>query len=168
MVIPENASQEDLQDECGALSEWLAMVSIESPRILTEDNVDPYLSRYCVPDVERAKPSNLVSLKWHGFATAKWIMQLFFELLVKERGANSLRLHGRCSVGKPRKLKVNLLGKEAVEGKDGYTILALPAPAAERSPTALSSNGAEKTNDPIQPRKSRNSICWDFVGASVI
>lgn len=80
-AIPETASQEDLQDECGSLSEWIAMVSIESPRVLAEDNVDSYLSRYCIPDAERAKPSNLVSLKWHGFAPAKWVMQLFFELL---------------------------------------------------------------------------------------
>lgn len=55
-----------------------------------------------------------------------------------------------------------------MEGKDGYTILALPAPAAASSPTALSSNSAEKTDGPIQTRKSRDFICWDFVGASVI
>lgn len=62
----------------------------------------------------------------------------------------------------------NSLGKEAVEGKDGYTILTFPAPAATGPPTALSSDGAEDTNGTIQDRKSRGFICWDFVGASVI
>lgn len=80
-AIPETASQEDLQDECGELSEWLAMVSIDSPRVSAEDNMDSYLSRYCVPDAERAKPSNLVSLKWHGLAPSKWTIHLFSELL---------------------------------------------------------------------------------------
>ena len=71
----------DLQDDCGSLSEWIAMVSLDSPRLSAGDAVDPYLSRYTVPDVDRAKPSNLVSLKWHGFIPSKWVMQLFFVLL---------------------------------------------------------------------------------------
>lgn len=80
-AITETSSQEDLQDKCGSLSEWLAMISIESPRVSADDDVDPYLSRYSVPDVDNAKPSELVSLKWHGFASSKWIMQLLFQLL---------------------------------------------------------------------------------------
>lgn len=73
--------EDGLQDDCGSLSEWLAMVSLDSPRVSADDTVDPYLCRYAVPDVDSAKPSNLVSLKWHGFAPCKWVMQLFFVLL---------------------------------------------------------------------------------------
>lgn len=76
-----DATQEDLQDDCGSLSEWLSMVSLESPRVSAEDDIDPYLSRYAIPDGDNAKPSNLVSFKWHGFAPSKWVMQLFSVLL---------------------------------------------------------------------------------------
>jgi ribonuclease P/MRP protein subunit RPP40 len=72
--------QDGLQDDCGSLSEWLAMVALDSPRVSADDSVDPYLSRYTVPDVDRAKPSNLVSLRWHGLAPSRWVMQLFFAL----------------------------------------------------------------------------------------
>lgn len=81
MTVTETTPQEDLHDECGSLSEWLAMISIESPRVSADDHVDLYLCRYSVPDADSAKPSNLASLKWHGFASSKWIMQLFLVLL---------------------------------------------------------------------------------------
>lgn len=60
----------------------------------------------------------------------------------------------------------NALGKDAVEGKDGYTILALPAPAVS-DPQVASSGAAEGTDNTAQPKKNRNFICWEFVGASV-
>lgn len=49
----------------------------------------------------------------------------------------------------------NALGKEAVEGKDGYTILS-------QSPT----NCDDGTQDEHQTR--RQSVCWQYVGTSVL
>lgn len=73
--------QADLQDSCGSLSEWLSMISLDSPRVTADDEVDPYLSRYAVPDVDSSRPSNLVSLKWHGLLPPRWVTQLYLLLL---------------------------------------------------------------------------------------
>ncbi|GAD99363.1 hypothetical protein AOR_1_694184 [Paecilomyces variotii No. 5] len=76
-----DASQDDVQDLCQEFSEWIALVSLGSPRVVAGHSVDPYLSRYSVPQVELSKPSDLVSLKWSGLIPARWINQLFTLLL---------------------------------------------------------------------------------------
>ena len=60
--------------------EWLGLVSLQSPRIREDDEIDPYLSRYSVPDLESAEPANLVTLRWSGFIPSHWIKGLFIEL----------------------------------------------------------------------------------------
>lgn len=77
----EEMSEGDLQEHSGSLSEWLAMVQMASPRLSGEDDVDPYLSRYAVPDVDESQACDLMSLKWHGLIPSRWIMQLFLNLL---------------------------------------------------------------------------------------
>ena len=79
--VLEKMSEGDLQEHCGSLSEWLAMVQMASPRLFGEDDVDPYLSRYEVPDADGSQVSDLMSLKWHGLISSRWIMQLFLILL---------------------------------------------------------------------------------------
>lgn len=74
-------SQDDVQELCQEFSEWLALVSLGSPRVVAGDSVDPYLSRYSVPQVETTKPSALVSLRWHGFVPSHWVTNLFITLL---------------------------------------------------------------------------------------
>lgn len=64
-------------------------------------------------------------------------------------------------------LLLNALGKEAVEGKDGYTVLALP-PRGPRPPKAPASDDAEGPDGSQGPRQGRDFICWEFVGAPVI
>lgn len=71
----------DIQEACGSISEWLAMVQLASPRVSAEDDVDPYLSRYAVPESGATSTTVLVSLKWHGLISASWTMQLFLDLL---------------------------------------------------------------------------------------
>lgn len=68
-----------LEDYCNDISEWLAMVSLQSPRISVDDIIDPYLSRYAVPESEsiETQPTALVSLRWQGAMTSRWITQLF-------------------------------------------------------------------------------------------
>ena len=77
----ENGREEDLREDCDALSEWLAMVALDSPRLSADDSVDPYLSRYDVPSAEEAAATGLISLKWHGLITSQWIVQLFVLLM---------------------------------------------------------------------------------------
>jgi hypothetical protein len=61
----------------------------------------------------------------------------------------------------------NALGKEAVEGKDGYTVLTLPA-LGPRTLKTPASDDAEGTDGTQEPRQGRDFICWEFVGASVV
>ena len=81
MDITESTPSEDVQEHCNALSEWLAMVALESPRVTANDTIDPYLSRYSVPDADDSNPTNLISLKWHGFINSRWITRLLTTLL---------------------------------------------------------------------------------------
>lgn len=81
LLLAETSPSEEVQEHCAALSEWLAMVAFESPRVIAGDTVDPVLSRYSVPDVDDSTPSDLVILKWHGFISSQWITQLFIILL---------------------------------------------------------------------------------------
>jgi ribonucleases P/MRP protein subunit RPP40 len=79
--IEESVSDEDIQDHCNDLSEWLALVSLGSPRVQLTDLVDPYLSRYEVPYRDTARPSIIRSFKWHGILPSQWIMDLLITLL---------------------------------------------------------------------------------------
>lgn len=81
MPIAETIPSEQVQEHWGSLAEWLAMVFLESPRVDANDTIDPYLSRYAVSDVENSSPSDLISLKWHGFINPQWVTKLFINLL---------------------------------------------------------------------------------------
>lgn len=60
--------------------EWLSLAALQSPRIRVDDEIDPYLSRYSVPDRDSAVISNVVVLQWSGFIPALWIKGLLIEL----------------------------------------------------------------------------------------
>lgn len=74
-------SEADLQDRCGALAEWIAMVQLGSPRLAAGDSADPYLSRYSVPEFNGTDTVDLISIKWHGLISSTWTMLLFSNLL---------------------------------------------------------------------------------------
>lgn len=69
-----------LRETCTDIQEWLALVLLESPRIRADDSIDPYLSRYEVPDRDCAS-QNLVRLTWKGLIPSLWIAQLFIATL---------------------------------------------------------------------------------------
>lgn len=60
--------------------EWLSLVAAGSPRVLRGDTVDPFLSRYQVPDANEEKSLTLVTLTWVGLIPAGWIRELFMAL----------------------------------------------------------------------------------------
>lgn len=80
-LIAGGMPERDLQETCGSISEWLALVQLSSPRVSADDHVDPYLSRYAVPGSDKASTIDLISLKWHGFISSSWTTQLFAALL---------------------------------------------------------------------------------------
>ncbi|KAL2828909.1 ribonuclease P 40kDa subunit-domain-containing protein [Aspergillus cavernicola] len=153
--ITEDTSELDFKNLCGEVSEWLAMVSLGSHRVYADDDIDPYLCRYDAPEVGDSKASDLVSLKWHGFIPPTWITQLFITLF-RETAPRS------CGTSAWFALSVSALGRDAIEGKDGYTIMVLPP---------VSSNEVESTTGEDKDAKAkdiRHFICWEYVGASIL
>ncbi|QGA17760.1 hypothetical protein EYB26_005436 [Talaromyces marneffei] len=130
-----------LEDYCNDVSEWLGLASLQSPRISVEDIIDPYLSRYAVSQSESLQPRStaLVSLRWQGVMTSRWINQLFTSCLLEQR------LHtGRLSAWSA--LSASTFQRVAVENSDGYTVLSMTESA--------------------KPRES-GFVAWEFVGASL-
>ena len=99
-IVSKDMSHADMQDRCGALCEWISMAQLQSSRISAEDSVDPYLSRYTIPDYNGSNAVNLISLKWHGLISSSWTMQLFLNLLLVNHGPNMR--------GVPRYQKANI------------------------------------------------------------
>ena len=60
--------------------EWLSLLGLESPRVLREDSIDPFLSRYQVPDGESQNSLNIVTLTWTGLLPGEWIRALLIEI----------------------------------------------------------------------------------------
>ena len=81
-INPPLSSDSDADFEDWALEtyEWLSLVALESPRILSGDTIDPFLSRYQIPQNDSGKTLNMATLTWTGFIPALWIMHLFIYL----------------------------------------------------------------------------------------
>ena len=73
-------SNDEFEDWSLDIYEWLSLVGMQSPRVLREDSINPFLSRYQVPEHDSANCLDMVSLKWTGFIPALWIRALFIEL----------------------------------------------------------------------------------------
>ncbi|KAL4791268.1 ribonuclease P 40kDa subunit-domain-containing protein [Aspergillus venezuelensis] len=151
MNITNNTPESELRDTLGEVSEWFALLYLGSQRVSAEDDIDSYLCRYDAPEVDgtEPKPSNLVSLKWQGFIPPNWITQLFITLF-RETALNTNAWFS---------LSASALARDAVEGKDGYTIMVLPT---------ASSNADDETAQKDQIKDGRHFICWEYVGASVL
>lgn len=61
-------------------------------------------------------------------------------------------------------IRSSALGKEAVDGKDGYAILTLPATTHSKD---FVPGDIKRTDGAIGSQNGRHSICWEFVGATV-
>ncbi|KAJ5777993.1 hypothetical protein N7520_001239 [Penicillium odoratum] len=143
-LVAKDTPEVELQEACGSFSEWIALVQMRSPRVSAGDDVDPYLSRYSVPDLDKASTSELISLKWHGLISTKWILHLFSSLLSQTTSFSSSAWFI---------LSASALGKQAVEGRDGFTIAAAPNICSEQAGEAGATD-------------RRHAICWEFVGAT--
>ena len=69
--------RDEFSDYALNLQEWLALISIESPRVMVGDEIDPYLSRYDVEQDLTVPEAKIVKVKWKGMLPARWIAQLF-------------------------------------------------------------------------------------------
>lgn len=70
----------DFEDYAVDLHEWVSLLLLDSTRILADDKIDPYLSRY-VPPGDPSTTSNLVNVKWRGFISACWARNALVQIL---------------------------------------------------------------------------------------
>ena len=81
-LSPRSSDSDDgFEDWALEAYEWLSLVAMESPRICSEDAIDPFLSRYQVPDGDLFEIFDIVTLTWTGFIPAAWVRQVFIHLL---------------------------------------------------------------------------------------
>lgn len=80
-LVPTITSVSDMYDADAAadLLEWLGLVSLDSPRIRADDSIDPYLSRYQVPELSESGPvaRNLVKMQWYGFIPPTFVRDVY-------------------------------------------------------------------------------------------
>ncbi|KAH8697504.1 putative ribonuclease P protein subunit p40 [Talaromyces proteolyticus] len=134
--IASAVSQNRLEDYCNDISEWLALVSLESPRIQVNDVIDRYLSRYSVPqsDTGQLQSLALVTLRWHGIMTSNWITRLLVALLSHAEDTRNWAA-----------LSATSFRRQPVENGDGYAVVTMP----------------ERTGP-----GSLRFLAWEFIGST--
>lgn len=66
------------EDEAMSLLEWFDLARLESPRIKADDDIDPYLSRYEVPDFGAERVTrDVVCVRWKGFMPPAFAREIF-------------------------------------------------------------------------------------------
>ncbi|MCJ1329246.1 hypothetical protein MMC10_005925 [Thelotrema lepadinum] len=96
--------------------EFLGLLTLSSPRIEADDDVDPYLCRSSTLDQESATSQDIVILRWRGFISESWVRGVFalcWANLVDEEEAWFA-------------LSAVAFRTEAVEGRDGFVVLMPP------------------------------------------
>ncbi|KAK2801116.1 hypothetical protein FQN50_007843 [Emmonsiellopsis sp. PD_5] len=141
-----------LHETCDEIQEWLGLAFLDSPRVHADDSMDPYLSRYALPDQAECKRADLVKVSWSGLLPAKWVTGVIVAMLrhFASRSSDSNAWFALSSFA---------LGREAVESKDGYTILTQPM---DKVPSKEEESGTTGTKDRLQ----RQFVCWEYAGGS--
>ncbi|PSN72802.1 hypothetical protein BS50DRAFT_568403 [Corynespora cassiicola Philippines] len=72
-------------EESLSILEYLNLLSLASPRLNASDDINPYLSRYEVPDFGKGlRKKNMVQVRWKGLIPPQFIRSLF--LTIKHEG----------------------------------------------------------------------------------
>lgn len=81
-AILAQGDRESLEYSATEMYEWLSLVRLESPRIVTGDSIDPYLSRYSPPEADGSTAQTQVcKLSWQGFLSSSWLRGLFVDIV---------------------------------------------------------------------------------------
>jgi ribonuclease P/MRP protein subunit RPP40 len=70
----------DFDDYAVEMQEWLSLILLDSPRILADDKIDTYLSRY-VPPGNPSTTCKLIKVSWGGFMSAFQVRDVFVRML---------------------------------------------------------------------------------------
>ncbi|OJD12212.1 hypothetical protein AJ78_07153 [Emergomyces pasteurianus Ep9510] len=141
-----------LHETCDEIQEWLGLVFLDSPRVYANDTIDVYLSRYSPPNQDECVPVDLVRISWKGLLPCAWIAQLFTVTLRQ-------LLSGSSKPDAWFALSSYALGRDAVESRDGYTVLSQPF-NKEPSTEQVSETAAARDRPP------RQFVCWEYAGGS--
>lgn len=68
----------EFEDFATELYEWLSLVRLQSPRIRVGDQIDPYLSRYQLPEGSQGK---ICMISWQGFLAPSWTRQTLIDII---------------------------------------------------------------------------------------
>jgi ribonuclease P/MRP protein subunit RPP40 len=81
-TILAQGDREALEYSATEIYEWLSLIRLESPRVVAEDTIDPYLSRYSPPEGDSAAAQTQVcKLSWQGFLSSSWLRGLFVDIV---------------------------------------------------------------------------------------
>ena len=73
----------DFDESVTEMYEWLSLIRLESPRVATGDDIDPYLSRYALPtDNGAVKTAALCTVRWQGFIPSNWVRKVLVDVLL--------------------------------------------------------------------------------------
>ncbi|KAF2761668.1 hypothetical protein EJ05DRAFT_496571 [Pseudovirgaria hyperparasitica] len=102
-VLPGLRGLED-QGIAAEVYEWLSLVSLASPRLSASDDMDGFLSRYAVPEVDAHVPTscNLVRLRWRGLITPQYVTKVWMAVLresARSGNENWVALNAGCFRG---------------------------------------------------------------------
>ncbi|CAD6587543.1 MAG: hypothetical protein ASARMPREDX12_002930 [Alectoria sarmentosa] len=159
-LSPPHSSNFDDNFEDWALEtyEWLSLVAMESPRIISEDIVDPFLSRYQVPNNDSGKTLNMVTLTWTGFIPRLWIMQFFLYLstakTTNRKGASSEDFFA---------LSAYSFKTAVADQKDSYTILCLLDGSVNDQNAVAATDKTKKSGDSNE-RHGKKYLLWELSG----
>ncbi|KAI4129459.1 MAG: hypothetical protein LQ338_002240 [Usnochroma carphineum] len=147
-------STDDLEDHALQISEWLGLVSLQSPRVHHDDQIDPYLCRYSKPDGDPPRTKKLVLLSWSGLIPAEWLRQLFIALV-------DCCLQHKVS-SQWFALSCQAFQTEVVDCHDGYTILGLPNEDVTDDP---STNTSQPEANKPRGRVGNSFVLWEYANA---
>ncbi|EHK26955.1 uncharacterized protein TRIVIDRAFT_175722 [Trichoderma virens Gv29-8] len=81
-TILAQGDREALEYSATELYEWLSLVRLESPRVVAGDTIDPYLSRYALPEADSTVAQvQVCKLSWQGFLSSSWLRSLFVDIV---------------------------------------------------------------------------------------
>lgn len=78
-----NEGSHDFEEFASDIYEWLSLVRLQSPRILTTDSMDTYLSRYQVPgEADQHKADKLCKISWEGFLSPTFARKALSDVIL--------------------------------------------------------------------------------------
>lgn len=119
-TIFDEGNRTELEDFSTESYEWLSLIRLGSPRVASNDVIDPYLSRYRIPKTDEAGDKvQVCTISWKGFFSPDWFRQLLVDVLVT------------CPSKSWFGLSATSLSRNVAGSSDELTILNLPERVGE-------------------------------------